>query len=72
MIAGTGGDVYYAESPSASKYVILVENMNCPESSTNIEQCSLDHYTRNTWCDVKHTVAVKCYSKYQYNCNNSF
>lgn len=61
----TGGDIYYAESPYASNYPILMEYINCPEYATNIKQCNLRYYTENSWCDVKYTAAINC-----YNCTN--
>ncbi|XP_019861045.1 PREDICTED: scavenger receptor cysteine-rich domain superfamily protein-like, partial [Amphimedon queenslandica] len=61
----TGGDIYYAESPYASNFPILMEYVNCPEYATNMKQCNLRYYTKNSWCDVKYTAAIKC-----YNCTN--
>uniref|UniRef100_A0A1X7TQF9 SRCR domain-containing protein n=2 Tax=Amphimedon queenslandica TaxID=400682 RepID=A0A1X7TQF9_AMPQE len=54
------GITYPAESPSVG--VLLVADMSCSESATSIKQCSLTHYTKLSWCDARHTAAVRCHN----------
>ncbi|XP_019861772.1 PREDICTED: neurotrypsin-like [Amphimedon queenslandica] len=54
------GVTYLAESPSVD--ILLIADMSCSQSATSIKQCSLTHYTKLSYCDARHTAAVRCHN----------
>ena len=47
--------------------MLLVADIGCSQSDTNINQCTISHFTKTSTCDVKDIAAVRCYSKKNHN-----
>ena len=62
MLIHIGGSLYSIGKFSNSD-ILLVTDISCSQSDTSISQCTISHYTKTSYCDVKDIAAVKCHSK---------
>ena len=61
-----GGSLYSTGKFSNSSDVLLVTDISCSQSDTSISQCTISHYTKTSYCDVKDIAAVRCHSKLKH------
>ena len=59
-----GYTVYTGQFPNAAKDVLLVTDINCPNSAITLSGCVFSYFTKTSSCDSKSIAAIKCHSKF--------